>query len=282
MSFREIKKHGSDDFPFGLYEIDRDHPKYEMAFHWHANAEIIRVLQGSLSVTLNNRNFVAKKGDVVFVNSEVVHGAVPTDCVYECLVFPLSYFKSENRYVDGFIENLSNKNCALSYLPKGDEIKEVVDKLFRVVKLREDGYQFRTIGLVNELIGEFIRSKQFSADIDGLDEKDERKVLKLKKTLAFIRENFDKEITLDDMSQAAGFSTKYFCSFFKEYARKTPVEYLNDYRVERARRKLLGSDLSVTQIAYACGFNDLSYFIKTFKKITGTSPKRYREHVDRN
>ena len=60
---------------------------------------------------------------------------------------------------------------------------------------------------------------------------------------------------------------------------KTPIEYLKDYRVERAARKLLGSDMPITQIAYTCGFNDLSYFIKTFKKIKGCTPKNYRKRL---
>ena len=51
--------------------------------------------------------------------------------------------------------------------------------------------------------------------------------------------------------------------------RKSPVEYLNLYRIERASRKLLNSDMSVTDVAFACGFNDLSYFIKTFKAVKG-------------
>jgi AraC-like DNA-binding protein len=79
------------------------------------------------------------------------------------------------------------------------------------------------------------------------------------------------------MAKAAGMSSKYFCYFFKEMTGKTPVEYLNGFRVEKASRKLLYSDLSVTEIAYLCGFNDLSYFIKTFKRQKGVSPAKFRK-----
>ena len=71
-------------------------------------------------------------------------------------------------------------------------------------------------------------------------------------------------------------SPKYFCAFFKNMTKKSPVEYLNSYRVERAARKLLNSDLSVTDIAFSCGFNDLSYFIKTFKAEKGVTPAKFR------
>lgn len=280
MSFKEVKLHGSEDFPFGLYLIDENHPKYEMAFHWHTNAEMIRVKSGSLEITLNNKKRTAKSGDVVFINSEVVHGATPSNCVYECLVFPLSYLKSGNRFSNSFIDNLVDKNCHLSSFPEGEEIKSISDRLFETVKEKKNGYQFVTIGLVNELIGEFLRTNQYSYETEGLEGADDRKVLKLKNTLSFIRNNFDKEITLDDMAYASGFSTKYFCSFFKEMTGKTPVSYLNSYRVERACRKLLGSDLTITQIAYGCGFNDLSYFIKTFKEIKKCTPKYYRANIE--
>ncbi len=279
MSFNELKQHGTEDFPFGIYVIDKDHPKYEMAFHWHTSVEIIRVLKGELSITLNNKNFTAKRGDVVFVNSETVHGATPNDCEYECLVFPLSFLKSGNRACNRFLEDLTDMNCKLESLPKGVELLSCANELFETVKKRENGYQFIAIGLVNQLIGRFIATNQYSYETDGLTDKDEQKVLKLKKTLAYVRENFDKEITLDDIASSSGFSTKYFCSFFKTMTGKSPIDYLNSYRVERACRKLLGSDLSITQIAYGSGFNDLSYFIKTFKRLKGVSPSVYRKTV---
>ena len=58
---------------------------------------------------------------------------------------------------------------------------------------------------------------------------------------------------------------------------KKPMEYLNSYRVEKAAAKLLTSDASITDIAYSCGFNDLSYFIKTFKSLKGVTPARFRK-----
>ena len=67
------------------------------------------------------------------------------------------------------------------------------------------------------------------------------------------------------------------CKFFKNMTRKTPVDYLVAYRVEKASRKLLSTDMSVTDIAFAAGFNDLSYFIKTFKKLKGKTPADFRK-----
>lgn len=279
MSFNETKHHGTEDFPFELYEIDHTHPKYEMAMHWHYNIEIIRVLRGKLSVTLNNKKFDLLGGETALVNSETIHGAIPDDCEYDCIVFNLAFLKNGNAVCDSFIDNLLNHHASLLDMISSPETDGVIERLFSAFKGRAEGYQFKVIGAINELIGLLKEKKAYSYQVESLSEKDEKSVVKLKKILFFIRENFDKDLTLDDMALASGFSTKYFCSFFKNMTGKTPIGYLNAYRVERASRKLIGSDMAITQIAYTCGFNDLSYFIKTFKQIKGCTPKTYRKNL---
>ncbi len=279
MSYNETKQHGTADFPFELYEIDHTHPKYEMAMHWHYNVEIIRVKKGELLITLDNKKILAKKGDIVFVNSETLHGATPSDCEYDCVVFNLAFLKTGNVACDSFLDSLLNHNAVVLEKITSLAGKTAINKLFSALKTRENGFQFIVFGAVNELIGSLKENIDYSYKIDGLTQKDEKNVAKLKRILSFIRDNFDKELTLDDMANASGLSTKYFCSFFKNMTGKTPFGYLNDYRIERASRKLLGSDLPITQIAFSCGFNDLSYFIKTFKKIKGCSPKLYRKNL---
>ena len=82
-------------------------------------------------------------------------------------------------------------------------------------------------------------------------------------------------LTLEEISGSVNMSPKYFCRFFHEMTHRTPIDYLNYYRIERACYQLITTNLSITEIAYASGFNDLSYFIKTFKKYKGTTPKKY-------
>ena len=77
MSYQELKTHGKSDFPFELYRLEKGFPKYEMVHHYHPFIEIILIDKGVLSVTLNTRKYLAKKGDVIIVNSGVIHGAKP-------------------------------------------------------------------------------------------------------------------------------------------------------------------------------------------------------------
>lgn len=276
MSYNELKQRGTDDFPFELYRVNALHPKYEMAFHWHAELELVRVLEGELFLTLDGRTTRLTRGEAAIVNSETVHGATPRDCRYECIVFNLAFLKTGNRACDGFIDDLLSRNILLSERQTDPTALSLLNGIFDELGRGGTGAPFKVLGLFHSLLGELQCKELYTAHLSA-SVRDEKKAAKLKLVLKFIRERFASELTLDDMSAVAGLSCKYFCKFFKDTTGTTPVNYLTAYRVERAARKLLGTDQSVTQIAYDCGFNDLSYFIKTFKRFKHVSPKDYRK-----
>ena len=275
MSFNEIKQHGTEDFPYQLYKVDKNHPRYIMATHWHSSIELIRVLSGELQVTLEDQTITCTSGDILLVNSEVIHGAIPKNCVYRCLVFNPAFLKTGNDRCNLFLENLLMQEYFLCEKIQDEEVRQIVCDMMQAMEEQKDGYTFKVIGLSAMLFGVIQEKGLFSKEHHT--GKDTQKIHKLKKVLKFMRDNFSEEITLDDMARVADLSTKYFCSFFKNMTGTTPVKYLLAYRVECAARKLIGSDDSITKIAYDCGFNDLSYFIKTFKDLKKITPKNYRK-----
>ncbi len=279
MSYNELKQHGSADFPIGYYAIDHTHPKYEMAYHWHAEHELIRVTDGTLSITLNNRPYTATAGDIVYVNSEVVHGATPDACAYECIVFPPHFFSMPGcDFFDGLCVNTLYID---EHYPHTDDrfapLREIASVAFDALALGGEAYRYDVVGAMYRMFGFFRANRLYSETLTvRLSLRDEKNVRKLKNVLSFIRGAFDRPITLEEMADAAGVSPQYFSAFFKSMTGKTPFAYVGSYRIERACRKLLGSDLSVTDIAYSCGFNDLSYFIKSFKAEKGVTPTAFR------
>lgn len=277
MIFNELKQHGREDFPFELYRLHHEHPKYEMAVHWHTNLEMIRVLSGELTVTLDHRAKTLGQGEIAFINSETVHGATPRNCTYECIVFNLAFLKTGNAQCDEFIESLLSHAAFLTEFPSDSDVIRLTNAVFEQLSKDDAGSPFQTIGLFHQLLGKMQEKKLFNSYLSPSSVQDEKKVVKLKTVLKYIRENFAKPITLEEMAAIAGLSNKYFCKFFKDMTGTTPVNYLLTYRIERAARTLLGTDLSVTQTAYECGFNDVSYFIKTFKTFKNVSPKDYRK-----
>ena len=279
MSYNELLQRGTMDFPMELYEINEHHPRYEMVSHWHTELEMIRIIDGTLNVRLNNSTYTAKQNDILFANPEIIHSAMPEDCVYECIVFDISYLSAGFEGCKYFFEGLLNNEYFLQeHIPFDDSpIHELVGNVFELMKNKSSGYKFKVIGELYKVFGEIIDSHLYS-HISGVSEiTADKNMHKLKNVLMYMRDNYDRQITLDDMANAADMSSKYFCYFFKEMTRKSPVEYLNTYRVEKAARKLITSDMSVTDVAYSCGFNDLSYFIKTFKAYKGITPAKFRK-----
>ncbi|MBR5614220.1 MAG: helix-turn-helix transcriptional regulator [Clostridia bacterium] len=279
MIYNELKPRGTADFPIEYYYIDKNHTRYDMSSHWHSELEIIRILDGELNVKLDNESYTAQKGDIIIVNPETVHGAIPAACVYECLVFHMEFLYVDTYSCRFFIESILNREYVIkSYIPLEDsEFHSAVNAVFDAMSHKSSGYKFTVIGALYRLFGIIVDEHLYSTASGDRGMSSDKNLPKLKKVLSFIRGNYDKQIALGDMATSAGMSSKYFCYFFKEMTGKTPVEYLNGYRIEKASQKLLNTDLSVTDIAYSCGFNDLSYFIKTFKAQKGISPTKFRK-----
>jgi AraC-like DNA-binding protein len=98
----------------------------------------------------------------------------------------------------------------------------------------------------------------------------------LRKAERFIWENYTRKISLREIAQASGLSAPYFSTIFKEEMGESLSSYLNRMRVEKASYMLRETDLSLSDIANVCGFEDQSWFSKIFKSYTGLSPGKYQ------
>lgn len=282
MIYNELKQHGRADFPFELYCVDQRHPRYEMAHHFHSSVELVRICEGELTLTLNNCALHGVSGDIFFINSEVIHGAHPQNCVYECLVFSLSFLHTGNRPCDAFLDDIEHQSIRIHRRLQG-LAHESAEALFSAMRQKADGSdaggEFLVLAAAHRLFGIVQQTGEWIRDGQAAEGQDEKSIVRLKRVLSFLREHFDTPITTDTLAAVAGLSPKYFCAFFKNMTGTTPTAYLNDYRIERAAQKLLSTDLPVLQVAYGSGFGDLSYFIKTFKARMGTTPRLYRKTI---
>lgn len=104
----------------------------------------------------------------------------------------------------------------------------------------------------------------------------EQDISRLDEVLGFLRANKTEEVSLEEVAAVARMSPKSFCRFFKANTGKTLLEYLHELRIGEACRQLLETDRSVSEIAFDCGFNNLSNFNRRFRTIQGTTPRDYR------
>lgn len=98
---------------------------------------------------------------------------------------------------------------------------------------------------------------------------------------AYIEENFDRRVSVSELAAVAGYSERHFSRAFRETHRITPMQYVNQYRIEMAKRMINAGRQSMTDVAFSCGFSQVQHFSVMFRKATGMSPTAYsRELVD--
>ncbi len=277
LDHNEDRPRGTYDFPFEFHHLDSAHPRYVMSYHWHVEYEIMRILKGTLTVTLDEKSFTAVPGDVIFVHSGILHSGIPEDCIYQCLVFDGNVFLKHNSTCAGYMQKIIHQEIMVyhHFTNKYPEILYAVNRLFDAIWKKGSGYELIVLGQFYHFFGIVFSNHYY---LDGITKarRDYKRILQLKQVLEFIEHNYAAPLTLQQMSASVSMSPKYFCRFFSEMTHQTPMDYLNRQRIEQACYQLSTTDDSITEIAYRNGFNDLSYFIRTFKKYKGITPGKYK------
>ena len=94
----------------------------------------------------------------------------------------------------------------------------------------------------------------------------------------YIHNNLNERITLDQLSTNFGYSKSYIIRIFNKHTGQTPTAYINRCKIDLAKQLL--KEENVTDTAFECGFDNVSYFIKTFRFYTGFTPKRYKNSLN--
>lgn len=277
LDYREDKRQGSFDFPIDFYHVESSHSRYQMPYHWHPEYEIIRILDGSFHLTIDGQTVTANKNAVLFIQGGTLHGGVPEDCIYECIVFDLRLLLSNNKICNKQIGQLMRHEISIRLLfsEKSDSMKYSIEDLFTTMAEKKPGFEFFTQGALFKILGIIFAEQTYHFN-DTEPSASSQQIKRFKDVLNYIEEHYTEAISLEDMAKVAGLNPRYFCRFFRKMTQSTPTEYLNYYRIECACEQLMQNTISITDVALNCGFNDISYFIKAFHKAKGLTPKQYK------
>jgi len=137
-----------------------------------------------------------------------------------------------------------------------------------------DKFPFYTVvetkGILLQLFSKFLEKASLKQEI--IDER-------IIKAVHYIRKNIDKNITINELSDICYLSDDHFIRLFKKEMRCTPIRYINQKKIERAQLMLIVSDKSIKNIAFDLAFDNLFYFYRLFKKITGLPPDKYKKNL---
>ena len=276
LDYNEQIQHRTGSFPLAYYPVDQRHPRYRMPMHWHREAELIRIREGALNLYIDEREIHARAGDLMLIGEGVLHGGEPEDCEYECIVFDTALLLGVEACKRGLKGLLSHSLFLQHAVIGGDvELSGAVERLYGHCGRGIAGDELSVMGALYEVFGTLV-AKNYDARMEKVSDRFVQKSAQLKPALEYIETHYGQGITLDALARQTGMSPKYFCRFFKTITHRSPIDYVNYYRVECAAHFLAATDMTVAEIAQHCGFNDSSFFIKQFRKYKGVTPGRMR------
>lgn len=283
-TLKELGSHGSFELPVETY-TDNCVIFHSLYNHWHKEMEIICIEKGCGLARLNRETIRLKQGDILMVNSGVLHG-IKSDLknvlYYKSIVFDLSFLTSpagdlcQERLISLLAENKAEFTHVIS---PGDENYENIFRLFYDIHdCHREKQPFYYVKL-KSLFFSFFYEMLLGNYIIPADTEQNRNLASIKIVLDYISEHFCEPLTVKELTELSNYSEYYFMKLFKQYTGKTVASYVNDFRLEKAKTLLLHSDASITDIALDVGFNNTSYFIKKFQQANMISPHKYRRNM---
>ena len=277
LDYNEQIQHRTGDFPLAYYPVDENHERYRMPMHWHREAELILIRQGRLELYIDNHSVTAEAGDLVLIGQGVLHGGEPEDCVYGCIVFDagmLLHPDACKRALKPVMDHILFMKAAV--IASDDQLSRATQALREAAEAGVADNAPAVLGALYSVFGALAHKRRLAA-LDVAVPQIRQKAEQLKPALEYIETHYGQNITLETLARLTGLSPKYFCRFFHTIVHRSPIDYLNYYRVECASHFLTATDMTVAEIAQRCGYNDSSFFIKQFRKYKGTTPRRYRQ-----
>ncbi len=247
----------------------------------HEAVEIKLFIDGSSSLLIGNQTFNVNSGDLVVINPYQVHSTVDVGGdkrgKYHLLMIGLNFFDNLG-FADFNLRNLFfGKKLYFNNLVKPDEsVKNIILNMVKLSQETSSLNQLALYGYVCQLFSWLLKNAVSTEEtIANSDVVDYYKIIE--PALRTIRDEYAKDFSLDFLSEKCSVSKFHFCRVFKQVMGTSAINYLNEYRLKVANTLLLNTNKQVQEIASLCGFNDVGYFCKLFKKQFGKSPKKVQE-----
>jgi len=236
---------------------------------------MLSIVEGEAQITVADRTYTARAGDVVIVNPIDVHSVRCEEegIFYQrCVCFDGSLV-SDRAIADGLNSGeISVSGIYTADSPFTAEIRDNFDRLFSAVSENSDALFLESVAYISLIFAALKKGSFISRT-----KKSDKKARFTRKVQEYLREHFHEQITSLDMAAALFYTHSYFCRLFREEFGVPFLEYLMMYRIARAKIMLSSDEVSVMGVAASVGIFDPSYFSKCFKRIVGVSPFEYKK-----
>lgn len=298
--YREHRQHGTHQFPCAYYNAEtcaktcKVEGRFEVKYHWHEEIEFMFLQKGSFRAEINMMQYELEAPCICVINSGELHSlrVLSEEYAENAIVFHprLLVFLEPDQMQEQIIDVLLDNRLQLPRIINPSDA--VWNTVFHEYLCMEQAFMrdSRQIGqdqlladsavsqlIVKASLLKILAVLQTAGLLQIRQPQEDVKVSYIKAALSYIQEHYKEKIYIRDLAAEAGLNEQYFCRLFRKVIRMSPVEYMNSYRMRKAIALLEQTEMSVTDVAYECGFHDMGGFIREFKKITKTTPLQYRK-----
>ena len=279
---RERITHGTPAFPITCYQdVAR---RMDVPLHWHQEWEVIYIVDGSCVAAVGNQRFTLSAGEGIFINSGILHGcreAEGTGCIFHSIVFHPRLVGGgldsvfHQRYIQPLLEHPEFRIQILRPgISRQKTALKAMEQAWQLCVGEAEDYEFQVRTELSMLILQLCRNMPAAHPRAG--SRSLREEERIKAMLTFIHQNYGQHIDTSRIAASALISESECLRCFRSTISTTPIQYLKEYRIQQAAAMLTGTQDKVSDIAARCGFQDMSYFSKTFRQKYGYSPVEYR------
>lgn len=281
-SYEELLPDFSPDFPYIASYVElHKHIGRQSPWHWHKKVELFYMLQGALEYSTPQKKIFFSKGSAGFVNSNVLHMAKAVDGINPVIsllhifnpILISGYTGSiiDQKYVSPLVTASGIE--MIEICPDNPKHLQLLDTLRQSFELSEQRYyEIQLREVLSEMWCKLLDISKPLIDSKYNSQTND----KIKMMMVFIQKHYSEKITISQIASNAFISERECFRIFHNCLKMTPVEYITNYRIQRACYMLTESNEPITYIGQACGLGSSSYFSKLFHRLVGCSPTQYR------
>lgn len=264
----------NEDLPFKMFVFEGKDGNYVREKHWHSAIEIFAIFEGKLRFFLNEEEYVLEAGEFMLINSNEVHSIFsPKSNHTIVLQIPVAVF--EKYYTEEAFVLFSHEPSVLD-----ERVMELIRNMYETYRRQECGYEFFVQSGFYRLLYLLVKEYRIE-DVSPEVIRSYKKLNRLTDITNYIKENYRKELSLESLAETFGYSPTYLSKMFQKYAKISYREYLQDIRLDRAYRELVGTEHMLSDIAVNHGFANSKAFAKAFKKKYHMLPSEYKKQRKR-
>ena len=280
----EKKRHGDVLLPFVIYGTMMPTIFTFYPLHCHEEVEMVLVDCGSCCYTISGNDVVLQAGDILVMMPWVLHSfrLTKADRYFLASTYLISLDMINNRTVDicssRYFSPMLNRVCSdYCVIPYGSEhyteFRNICVGMFDTFYAKEHFFELKLKSLISDLIYKLLSYGYIEIKAEQLEGNDVRLV---RRVVDYISEKYMENITLAGLSELVNLSETGLSRLFRNITGMSCIDYVIEYRLTKAQGLLRTTDKPIIEVAYDTGFNNISYFNRTFKKHCGQTPSEFR------